>query len=206
VGEPSHANHAARHSGDRTARLAARKDLKANEALLTASRTRITAARAAFQPQVGLVAADSWYDDNAALDNKSQSIMGVVSLNLFNGGRDWHGLSAAQRDTEQTELRLEGARQAARNEVRAAASRLHEATARRHIAGQSVDKAREAVRLVKQRYGEGRTILIDLLLAERVLLEARNEELAAGLGQELGAAQLRLAEGSLALPGETTAH
>ena len=186
--------------------LATRKDLKANEALLTASRTRITAARAAFQPQVGLVAADSWYDDNAALDNKSQSIMGVVSLNLFNGGRDWHGLSAAQRDTEQTELRLEGARQAARNEVRAAASRLHEATARRHIAGQSVDKAREAVRLVKQRYGEGRTILIDLLLAERVLLEARNEELAAGLGQELSAAQLRLAEGSLALPGETTAH
>jgi outer membrane protein TolC len=186
--------------------LATRKDLKANEALLTASRTKIAAARAAFQPQVGVVAADSWYDDNAALDNKSQSIMGVVSMNIFNGGRDWHGLSAAQRDTEQTELRLEGARQAARNEVRAAASRLHEATARRHIAGQSVDKAREAVRLVKQRYGEGRTILIDLLLAERVLLEARNEELAAGLGQELSAAQLRLAEGSLALPGETTAH
>jgi len=186
--------------------LAARKDLKANEALLTASRTRITAARAAFQPQVGLVAADSWYDDNAALDNKSQSIMGVVSLNLFNGGRDWHGLSAAQRDTEQTELRLEGARQAARNEVRAAASRLHEATARRHIAGQSVDKAREAVRLVKQRYGEGRTILIDLLLAERVLLEARNEELAASLGQELSAAQLQLAEGNLTLPGDAAAQ
>ena len=186
--------------------LAARKDLKANEALLTASRTRITAARAAFQPQVGLVAADSWYDDNAALDNKSQSIMGVVSLNLFNGGRDWHGLSAAQRDTEQTELRLEGARQAARNEVRAAASRLHEATARRRIAGQSVDKAREAVRLVKQRYGEGRTILIDLLLAERVLLEARNEELAASLGQELSAAQLQLAEGNLTLPGDAAAQ
>ncbi len=186
--------------------LATRKDLKANEALLTASRTKITAARAAFQPQVGVVAADSWYDDNAALDNKSQSIMGVVSLNLFNGGRDWHGLSAAQRDSEQTELRLEGARQAARNEVRAAASRLHEAMARRRIAGQSIDKARATVRLVKQRYGEGRTILIDLLMAERVLVEARNEELAASLGQELSAAQLQLAEGSLMLPGETTAQ
>jgi len=50
--------------------LATRKDLKANEALLTASRTRITAARAAFQPQVGVVAADSWYDDNAAFNHK----------------------------------------------------------------------------------------------------------------------------------------
>jgi len=184
--------------------LATRKDLKANEALLTASRTKITAARAAFQPQVGVIAADSWYDDNAALDNKSQSIMGVVSLNLFNGGRDWHGLNAAQRDTEQTELRLEAARQAVRGEVRAAASRLTEATARRQIAGQSVDKARENVRLVKLRYGEGRTILIDLLMAERLLFEARNEELTAGLGQELSAAQLQLAEGSLALPGDAT--
>ncbi len=182
--------------------LATRKDLKANEALLAASRTKITAARSAFHPQVGVVAADSWYDDNAALDNKSQSIMGVVSMNLFNGGRDWHGLTAAQRETEQTELRLEGARQAARNEVRVATSRLNEATARRNIAAQSVDKARENVRLVKQRYGEGRTILIDLLMAERVLVEARNEELNAGLGQELSAAQLQLAEGSLALPGD----
>ena len=195
---------AAAHSEQRA--LATRKDLKANEALLTASRTKITAARAAFQPQVGVIAADSWYDDNAALDNKSQSIMGVVSMNLFNGGRDWHGLSAAQRDTEQTELRLEAARQAVRGDVRAAASRLAEASARRNIAGQSVEKARENVRLVKQRYGEGRTILIDLLMAERVLVEARNEELTAGLNQELGAAQLQLAKGSLPLPGELTAQ
>ena len=186
--------------------LATRKDLKANEALLKASRTKITAARAAFHPQVGVVAADSWYDDNATLDNKSQSIMGVVSMNLFNGGRDWHGLTAAQRETEQNELHLEGARQTARNEVRVATSRLNEATARRNIAAQSVDKARENVRLVKQRYGEGRTILIDLLMAERVLVEARNEELTAGLIQELSAAQLQLAEGSLPLPGETPSH
>jgi outer membrane protein TolC len=185
--------------------LAMRKDLKANEALVEASRTKIAAARAAFKPQVGVIAADTWYDDNAALANKSQSIMGVVSLNLFNGGRDWHGLSAAQRDTEQSELRLEGVRQAVRNEVRAAASRLTEASARRKIAAQSVGMARENVRLIKQRYGEGRTILIDLLMAERVLVEARNEELTAGLGLELSAAQLQLAEGNLTLPGDDRA-
>lgn len=184
--------------------LSTRKDLKANEAMLTASRTKITAARAAFQPQVGIVAADSWYDDNPGFDNRSQSIMGVITWNLYNGGRDWHGLTAAQRDTEQTELRLESMQQAVRGEVRAATSRLTEATERRRIAAQSVDKARENVRLIRQRYGEGRTILIDLLMAERVLVEARNEELTAGLNQELGAAQLQLAEGSLALPGDAS--
>ena len=182
-----------------------RKDLQAQAAYLKASHAKITAARAAFQPQVGVVAADSWYDNNAALDNRSQSIMGVVNMNIFNGGRDWYGLSAAQRDTDEAEQRLESMRQGIRNEVRAALSRLTEARARMQIAANSVDKAREAVRLIDQRYGEGRTILIDLLMAERVLVEARNEELAAGLNQELAAAQLRLAQGTLPLPGDAPA-
>lgn len=182
--------------------LTQRKDLQAQSILLNASRSKIGAARAAFQPQVSVIAADSWYADDAALDNKSQSIMGVVSMNLFNGGRDWHGLTAAQHETAESELRLEAMRESIRSEVHAAASRLMEADARRRIAAESVNKARETVRLVKQRYGEGRTILIDLLMSERVLVEARNEELTAALNQEVSAAQLQLAEGSLALPGE----
>lgn len=186
--------------------LSQRKDLQAQSILLNASRSKIGAARAAFQPQVSVIAADSWYADDAALDNKSQSIMGVVSMNLFNGGRDWHGLTAAQHETAESELRLEAMRESIRSEVHAAASRLMEADARRRIAAESVNKARETVRLVKQRYGEGRTILIDLLMSERVLVEARNEELTAALNQELSAAQLQLAEGSLALPSGTSSH
>lgn len=186
--------------------LSLRKDLQAQSILLNASRSKIGAARAAFQPQVSVIAADSWYADDAALDNKSQSIMGVVSMNLFNGGRDWHGLTAAQHETAESELRLEAMRESIRSEVHAAASRLMEADARRRIAAESVNKARETVRLVKQRYGEGRTILIDLLMSERVLVEARNEELTAALNQELSVAQLQLAEGSLALPSGTSSH
>lgn len=186
--------------------LSQRKDLQAQSILLNASRSKIGAARAAFQPQVSVIAADSWYADDAALDNKSQSIMGVVSMNLFNGGRDWHGLTAAQHETAESELRLEAMRETIRSEVHAAASRLMEADARRRIAAESVNKARETVRLVKQRYGEGRTILIDLLMSERVLVEARNEELTAALNQELSAAQLQLAEGSLTLPDGTSSH
>lgn len=181
-----------------------RADLRAHAAMVRVSRARVQAARSAFQPQIGVVAADSWYDDKAALDNKSQSIMGVVSMNLFSGGRDWHGLDAAQRDADEMRQRLEAARQAARAEVRAAASRLSEARNRVEIAAAGVDKAREAVRLVKQRYGEGRTILIDLLMAERVLVEARGEELTAALQLELAAVELKLADGSLAVPGAAT--
>jgi outer membrane protein len=189
-----------------TGALAARQDLKAQEARLRAARAGVVAARSVFHPQVSLVAADSWYDENASLDNKSQSIMGIVSLNLFNGGRDWHGLSAARREAEQAEAELDGVRQTVLRDVRVARSRLTEALARRQIAEQGVDKARETVRLVNQRYGEGRTILIDLLMAERVLVEARTEELNAGVLAELAAAELQLAEGALPLPGETSTN
>jgi len=185
-----------------TQALARRQDLKAQETQIDAARARITAARAAFHPQVGVVAADTWYDENASLDNKSQSIMGVVSFNLFNGGRDWHGVNAAQREAEQAEAHRDATRQAVLRDVRLATSRLSEALARRRIAEQGADKAREAVRLIKQRYGEGRTILIDLLMADRLLVEARQEELNATLGAELAAAGLRLADGSLPLPGD----
>lgn len=193
-------------AGDESKALTQRPDLKARAAEQRAARARVTAARSAFQPQIGLVATDSWYDDQAALNNRSQSIMGVVSLNLFNGGRDWHGVGAAQRDADQADVQAEAARLGAVREMRMARAHLREALARRDIAMQSVDKARETVRLVKQRYGEGRTILIDLLMAERVLVEARNEELNAGLQSELAAAELQLAEGVLPLPGDAPAR
>jgi outer membrane protein TolC len=185
--------------------LSTRPDLQSQEAMLNAARARIHAARSAFHPQVGVVASDSWYDRNAALDNKSQSIMGVVSMNLFTGGRDWHQLNAAQHDSAATEQQLEGLRQNVRNEVRAAASALAEAQARRAIATRSVEQARENVRLIKGRYGEGRTLLIELLMAERLLVEARQESLNAALAQDLSAARLQLAEGRLTAPGPAPA-
>ncbi len=185
--------------------IAHRKDLQAQEAWLRVTRARITAARSAFQPQVGVIATDSWYDRNAALENKSQSIMGVVSFNIFSGGRDHHALSAAHHETDEAEQRLEAMRQGVRNDVRSALSRLQETRARARLAESGVDKARENVRLVKQRYGEGRTILIDLLMAERMLVEARNEALQAGLARELAQAALLLAQGAMPLPGEIPA-
>jgi len=182
--------------------LAQRRDLQAHESRILAAEARVKAARAAFAPQIGLVATDTWYDDNASLDNKSQAIMGVVSVNLFNGGRDWHGFQAARQDLEQAEARRDDLRSSVRRDVRLAKSRLTEALARQRIAREGVDKAREAVRLIRQRYGEGRTILIDLLMAERLLVEARQEELNASTAAVISAAGLQLADGSLPLPGD----
>jgi outer membrane protein TolC len=94
--------------------------------------------------------------------------------------------------------------QVVRQDVRVARETLREAGARNTTAAQNAERARENVRLVKQRYGQGRTILIDLLQAERAYTEARNEELVSRVGLEVGQAALQLADGTLPLPEETT--
>jgi outer membrane protein TolC len=177
--------------------LASRADLKAQEANLSAARARVDQVRAVFKPQINVMAGEAWYDDKPALDNNSTRVMGVVSLNLYNGGRDSHQLAAARLAAEEQESRLEALRAQVRTEVRAAWQALTEARARVEICADNVGKARDTVTQVRARYGEGRTILIDLLAAERTLVEARSEKLAASLHLKLAEAQLGLATGSL---------
>ncbi len=176
--------------------LAQRKDLQANQSRASAGRARVDVARAAFQPQVSVVAASSWYDDSVSLDNRSTSIMGVVSMNLYNGGQVRHAVAAARSQATENDIHLRNQERVIRNEVRSAYSNLTEALARNRIAAQNADKARETVRLVRQRYGEGRTILIDVLRSEGVLVETRNEQLASAYNIAVGQAALRLAEGT----------
>jgi len=180
--------------------LATRKDLRAARSLTSAGQARIDEARAALKPQLSIVAKSDWYDDSFGFANNSQSIMGVVRVNLYNGGRDTQEVAAARHQANETELRVRNMEQRVRDEVRAAYYNLNEAVARRDIAARNVAKARETVRLIKQRYGEGRTILIDVLMAERLLVEARNEKLASSLELATSQTALRLAEGTLAPP------
>lgn len=181
--------------------LEARADVKAQAARANAGRERVAAARAAYQPQVSVGAAQSWYDDNKpALDNSSTAIMGTVSLNLYNGGRDHHTITAARERAQAEAARLEAAKQQALNEVHTALAALEEARTRVDICADNVGKAQRTVELVQGRYGEGRTILIDLLQAERTLVEARMEKLNASLNLATAELGLALASGSLELP------
>ena len=175
--------------------LAQRKDLQANQYRVNAGQARVDVVRAAFKPQVSVVAASSWYDDSVSLDNRSTSIMGVISMNLYSGGQVSHEVAAARSQSTENDIQLRNQERVIRNEVRSAYSNLTEALARYRIAAQNADKARETVRLVRQRYGEGRTILIDVLMSERVLVETRNEQLASAYSIAVNQAALHLAEG-----------
>lgn len=177
--------------------LAQRRDLKALAARIDAADAGVERARAAFQPQVSLQAASSWYDDHPAVNNNSWDVMGVVRLNLYSGAlRDSRIAESRHEVARQREL-LAAARLRVQADVHTGIEQIRGAASRLAIARAHVDKARRSVRLVDERYGQGRTILIDLLQAERALLETRAEALAAALALENGRAALRYAQGTL---------
>lgn len=183
--------------------LSGRQDLAAARALNQAAKARVQAARAAHKPNVDFIATSSWFGDNPGFDGHSSSVMGVVSYDLYAGGRHQGEIGAALAEDREMQWRVQALERAAQNEVREAYDNLRESRARHASAADNVARAQENVRLVKQRYGQGRTILIDLLQAERAYTDARIEELTSRLNLEVGQAALRLAEGTLSLPPGT---
>lgn len=182
--------------------LAGRKDLAAVRAMSQAAKARVQAARAAHKPNVDFIASSNWYDDKPGFDNHSSSVMGVVSLDLFAGGQHQSEISAALAEDREMEWHVQSLEQGVRNDVREAYENLRAAQARHASAADNVERARENVRLVDKRYGQGRTILIDLLQAERAYTDARNEELISRLNLAVGQVAVHLAEGTLS--SETT--
>jgi outer membrane protein len=85
-------------------------------------------------------------------------------------------------------------------QVRDAYSRLLESRERLAIAENNVKNAQRTVKLVQQRYGQGRTILLDLLQSEQLYTSARIEKLTARLNLNVARAELPLTTGTLMLP------
>lgn len=175
--------------------LARRADLRAEEHRLRAARAGVRAARAAFKPQLSIGAARTWYDDSFNLDNASNSVMGQVQWNLWSGGQHTERMRAATHGAAALEAQLEDRRAGVLLEVRTAYRALAEARTRLGICADNIDKANKTVELVQGRYGEGRTLLIDLLQAERTLVDARREKLEAQSALARAEADLRYAIG-----------
>ncbi len=178
-----------------------RKDLAAIRAEIQAAQSRVAAARSARKPSINIVASTNWYDDKLGLANNSSSIMGVLSFDLYNGQRDGK-IDAAMAQQRETQWRYQSLEQTVQKQVRHAYNGLLESKARLAIAENNVAVAKRAVKLVNQRYGEGRTILLDLLQSEKLYTDARIEQLTAEMNLQLAEVALPLAAGTSTLPIE----
>lgn len=177
--------------------LTARKDLAAIHAEARSQQSRVAEVRAQSRPQVSVVASQNWYDDQFDVENPAWSVAGVVSGNLWSGGRVSAETSAARAVAEAAGSRSQALEDRIRAEVVSAHAELSAAAERVRVCADNEGKSRRAVDLVRSRYGEGRTILLDLLQAERVLVETRQEKLAASLALRVAEARLALATGTI---------
>jgi len=175
--------------------LANRKDLLSLEAQIRAAEARVDLASAAYKPRLDLIANSNWYDQNGGFDVHSWSVGGVINMNLYAGDRHRQQIAANKSRANMLRDRLRQLKLQVRQQVRSAIARMQAAHRRLEISRGYNKKAQTTVSLIKKRYGQGRTILIDLLQAERALITTRGETLAAGLDIQLAKNDLNLATG-----------
>ena len=133
-------------------------------------------ARAAFLPQAGFQGGYE-FDGRDWSGRQTWWAAGVeVRWNLFNGFGDRARLAGATAAVAQARANRERVENAIRLEVRSAAAQLDAARAREAAGRTAVTQAREAQRIIRERYEAGFTGVTDVLRAANALLEAELQE------------------------------
>lgn len=179
--------------------LDTRADLRGLREQLASAEKAVAAVQTGSKPRVDLVADTSLYQDDPLVNEFAWKVMGVVTWDLYNGGRVGSEVAVARSRADEIRSQIPALEARIRGEVREAHAAVIESLARMRAAQGSVATARRNVVLVKERYGQGRTILIDLLGAERGLVEARSEESAALHSWLAARARLASADGGLSV-------
>ena len=138
-------------------------------------------ARSAFLPRAGFQAGYE-FDGRSWSDRQRWWAAGVeVRWNLFNGLADRARLAAARAGIAQARAGRERAENAIRLEVRSAAARVAAAVAREETGRTAVAQAREAQRIIRERYQAGMAGVTDVLRAANALYEAELQHRAASV-------------------------
>jgi len=178
-----------------------RPDLKRLELAARVAQQEHTKARLNYLPRVRVVAE---YDlDQRRLfgsGGDSYTVMAVMHLNLFNGLADLAREREAKAQAAQAREWQREILDHIRHQVTESVLTLRTAHARLKVARAAVDQAREGLRLIRLRYEEGLTILVDLHTAENAWKEAELNYLSALFDTHLAQAGLELALGTITGP------
>jgi outer membrane protein len=175
----------AQPSGDVTAleREAVEKRELAKQAVLQqqAADAQRSIAKAAFLPRAGLQAGYE-FDGQDWTGRQRWWMAGVeVRWNLFNGLSDRARLAAAEAGIAQARASRERAENSIRMEVRTALARISAAAAREETGRTAVAQAREAQRIIRERYEAGMAGVTDVLRAANALYDAELQYRAASV-------------------------
>ncbi len=130
----------------------------------------------------------------------SFTVLALLNFNLFNGLADLARVRETKaKEAQARELKRELVDRI-RHQVTEAALNVKTAHERYQVAQSAVAEAQESLRLIRLRYGEGLTILVDLLTAEDAAKEAELNRQGSLFDTHLAQAGLELALGTLTGP------
>jgi outer membrane protein TolC len=177
--------------------LAARAELKQLDAAIDGARASGRAARAAFQPQVGLQLTTGIQGTRYGFsaDERFALASVVVKFNLFSGGADRAGLAVAAARLDEARARREDATFQVNREVQQAVEDFLVQRASLRTAEQRVIAAQGAFRIVSRKRDLGAANQAEFIDARRTLTAARLNIDGTRLGALSALAQLDYALG-----------
>jgi outer membrane protein len=178
-----------------------RPDLKRLELAARVAQQEYQKARLNYLPRLQVVAQ---YDvDQRRLFGSSAdsyTVMALLNFNLFNGLADLARVRESRaKETQAREFKRD-LEDRVRHQVTESILNLKTAHERLKVAKAAVVHARESLRLIRLRYQEGLTILVDLLTAEDALKNAELGQVTALFDTYLAQAGLDLALGTISGP------
>jgi len=158
----------------------------------------ISQARTDYIPSLNLMGqVDLNSDRIAGNDAKSWAVMAVLQWNLFDGLVTTARVREATANAARMRAMEEQMRSGVQLQVRQAYYNLQASLERIAATSSSVQEAEEGFRIVQKRYEAGMTTLVDVLGAENALIRSRTGALQALYDNNVAAAELKLATGTL---------
>lgn len=174
-----------------------RADLSALENELKAAESARTESRAAYMPQVSLMAAQEWNNETFGLKNRNTIVGASVTMNLFAGGSDRARVRVAESERASLALQIEDKRQEIGNEVTQAVRSLRTAEKRLASEQEALEQTSESLRIKSMRHAQGLEKTSDLLDAQVNLDVSRVDIIRAKYDVVIAQAALQLAAGTL---------
>jgi outer membrane protein TolC len=182
-----------------------RQDLQALDAQSRQAEVGERIARSRRLPVIGLGAQAEWNGDGFLSNTgNNYSVGAMLTVPLFEGNETRAKAARAAADRARVQAYRLAMEEGIRLEVRAAAAGETSASERLRTADAAVGLADEALRIVRERYGEGMAVMVELLGAEAAHTAAQGNRAHAAHDLALARAAVDLASGRTLLATDAT--
>ena len=182
--------------------MAYRSDLKSLEYNIKSARASVSAARSGWLPSLGASFGYNWNDRKRPDDylnffenEYSWSVVGYLSINIFDRFQTSSSVRMAKADTRIAEYNLEKAKLEAAKQIKTLVLTITQARERISVASETVEQANEDVRFAEERYRVGAGTMLETIDAQVALTQARADVIQAKCDFLIATADLAVATG-----------